>query len=226
VRDGFKIIIGAGVTALLAGVLHGPAGQGKAFLTDLRTRSAHALSAQGLTGVRLAYPDAPYARTARLSGMVPPADQGKAAAIVSDVDGNAGAVWSAAPQTRIAEAPKAAEPAVPMAPAPCRPAIEAAMDGRSMHFRSGSAWLDPDARRLIANVAAAARHSCQSNVLEVHGHSSGHAAAYRAMASERATRVRDALVAAGVPAALVTMAVDAQSTDGARVSFSVKEGGA
>jgi len=238
VGNRLKIIIGAGVTALLAAMLHGPAGQGQAFLTDLRARSTHALAAQGLPAVRIAYPDAPATRTARLSGTATPAERAKALAIVSAVEGNARAVWPAEPRAKAVPAPKtapapkaapvpsAAEPSAPAPPMSCQQAVETALRGRTMHFRTGSAWLDPDARRLIADVAAAALPACRHDVLEVRGRSSGHATAYRAMARERAARVRDALVAAGLPAGTVRAAVDVGGAAGPRVSIIVTEGGA
>lgn len=232
VGDGLKIMIGAGVTALLAWALHEPFGQGRAFMADLRVRSVHALAAQGLRDVRVAYPDAPYRRTARLSGPAAPAERAKAVAVVSGVSGSGGAVWSEGAQGEAA--PPAAAPAVREQPAsvhsataaPCGQAVDAALAGRVMRFRAGSAWLNPQSRRLIADVAAALR-SCGNYAMEVRGQSSGSAAAHRAMARERAVRVRAALVAAGVPAGAVTVAVGAgDGGAGARVNFVVTEGGA
>jgi len=228
VGDGLKIIIGAGVTALLAWALHGPLGQGRAFMADLRVRSVHALAAQGLRDVRVTYPDAPYRRTARLSGAAASAE--RAIAVVSGVAGSGGAVWSE--EARNEPSPPA--PAAQERPAPeqtgtarafCGQIVDTALAGRAMQFRAGSAWLNPPSRRLIADVAAALR-SCGTYAVEVRGHSSGGAMAHRAMARERAVRVREALVAAGVPAAAVTTAVDAGGAAGVRVSFVVTEGGA
>ena len=227
--NGLKIMIGAGVTALLAWALHGPLGHGRTFMADLRVRSVHALAAQGLRDVRVAYPDAPYGRTARLSGA--PAERAKAIAIVGGVAGSAGAVWpegaraEAAPPLAASLVRERSAPERAGAAVSCRGTVDTALAGRVVRFRAGSAWLNPQSRQIIADVAAALR-SCRGYALEVRGHSGGGAAAHRAMARERAVRVRDALVAAGVPAEAMTTAVSARDAAGARVSLVVTEGGA
>lgn len=228
--DGLKIIIGAGAVALLAWALHGPLGYGRAFMADLRVRSVHALAAQGLRDVRVIYPDAPYGRTARLSGSAIPAERERAIAIVRGVKGSGGAIWSEGAR----DEPSLLASAVQQQPAPvqssatnvsCRQAVDTARAGRAMQFRTGSAWLNPQSQQIIADVAAALGR-CRGYVLEVRGHSGGRAAAHRAMARERAVRVRDALVAAGVPAEAVRTTVSAGDAAGARVRFMVTEGGA
>jgi OOP family OmpA-OmpF porin len=242
VRSGFKILIGASGTMLLAWLLHGPLGQGHAFVTDLGARSAAALAGQGLDGVEVAYPDAPYMRTAQLSGAVAPTERDKAVRLVRALGGTAGAVWSdtranmvvpgragavasasgppadAAVSGITSATPAPAEPAqgpggttaVASPPPPpvmagsCQQAVDAALAGRVVQFRSGSAWLNPEARRIIADVAGALR-PCRGYTLDVAALGTGNRIAHRAMALERADRVRAVLIEEGLPAAAITV---------------------
>jgi OOP family OmpA-OmpF porin len=109
-HDGLKIMFGAGATALLAWGLHGPLGQGAAFIADLQIHARSALAAAGVTGVQVDYPDNPYARTASLSGDVPPIDQNRASDIMRGLNGSAGAVWAVTSATAMAAADNAASP--------------------------------------------------------------------------------------------------------------------
>jgi len=273
-----RIIIGAGVAALLGWALHGPLGQGEAFIADLRLRSITALAGHGLGDVQVSYPAAPRARTARLAGSAAPAQRAEALAVVSSVDGNGGARWhetavdetagdekavSGAGLARAAAVPDApvagtsvasgdrrlalssAAPgdlprrdvsaAAPLSAAACQQAIDTALGGEALRFQNGSAWLSPASQRLIARVAAALR-TCGGQRLEVGGHGNGDALANRAMAAERARRVRAALVEAGAPADAVTARgygadrpLDAARPGDAanrRVSFTIMAGGA
>jgi len=276
-HDGLRIMIGAGATALLAWGLHGPLGQGAAFIADLHIHAKSALAAGGVTGVQVDYPDNPYSRTATLSGDVPLIDQNRATAIMRGLNGGAGAVWGVTSATAMAAAENAASPsanseeqnraaslaqvmadmeaplpddlatpahsatpapipkpimpvpvpvsttapklaaittpaatltpkvasapATPLAANQCQRTIDTALAGRVMSFRSGSAWLNPQSNAMIADVAAALKR-CGGYALEVGGHTdnNGNEGVNRAMSQERANRVRDALIAKGIPA--------------------------
>lgn len=226
-QGGLKIMIGAAVTALLAWALHEPLGQGEAFMADLHARSVTALTTSGLGDVQIAYSDAPYARTARLSGTNGPVERDRAIALVGDVEGSGGAVWrDAAPELKQAVVPAPASAA--KAPIPCQRVVDAALAGRVMQFRSGSAWLNPQSRQIITDVAAAV-DSCRDYALEIGGlvQGSGKAVAHRAMARERAMRVRDTLIEQGVPAGVVTARSYkvAGGSDDHLISFTVTDGG-
>jgi OOP family OmpA-OmpF porin len=240
-----KIAIGAGATALLAWVVHGPLGGGQAFLDNLKGEADARLAGEGLGNVHIAFPDSPASRVAHLSGDATPVQQSDALKLVRAVGGSAGAVWQAG-EAQAAEAEKAlaaADQAAPAngaapnaglspaampkptvtptpkpvvaakpapAPAPvavaqpvaansCQRLVDAAVGGRVMSFRSGSAWLNPTSQRIIADVAGALRR-CKDYALEVSGHTdnAGDESINRVMSQERANRVRDALVASGI----------------------------
>jgi OOP family OmpA-OmpF porin len=291
-HDGLKIMFGAGATALLAWGLHGPLGRGAAFIADMQIHARSALAAAGVTGVQVDYPDSPYARTATLSGDVPPIDQNRASDIMRGLNGGAGAVWAvtsataenaasppadsdaqnraaslaqvmadmeaplpdepAAPAHRVTPAPAAkptptplpkaisappAKPAPPLAANQCQRTIDSALAGRVMSFRSGSAWLNPQSNAMIADVAAALKR-CGSYALEVGGHTDGNGTegVNRAMSQERANRVREALIAKGIPAGTLMAkgygsasplrAGNMRDPANRRISFTVTRGGA
>jgi len=259
VRGRLKILIGASGTMLLAWLLHGPLGQGHIFVADLGARSAAALAGEGLDGVEVVYPDAPYMRTAQLSGAVAPTERDKAVRLVGELGGAAGAVWrdTAASVVALAPAPAgsvagppagaavdgiasatpasagpaqtpggttaaASPPPPPMMAGSCQQAVDAALAGRVVQFRSGSAWLNPEARRIIADVAGALR-PCRGYMLDVAALGTGNRIAHRAMALERASRVRAVLIEEGLPAAAIT----ARGAGTVRhISFTVMQEGA
>jgi len=141
---------------------------------------------------------------------------------------------SATPAPKPAPAAAAAAAAQP---GPCQGGVDKALGGRVMSFRSGSAWLNPQSRRMIADVAAALK-PCRGYALVIGGHTdaSGSEAVNAAMSRERAERVRAALVEQGVPAGAVTArgygstrplpATNAADPANRRISFTVTGGGA
>jgi len=266
VKGGLKILMGAGGTLLLAWLLHGPLGQGRAFVADLGARSAAALAGQGLGDVTVVYPDAPYGRMAQLSGAVAPTERDKALRLVRALGGPAGAAWrdpaanagarapaqtdivTAAPRPAADAAAGGIMPATPDSAGPaqapggttaaasspppppppttiagsCQQAVDAALAGRAVQFRPGSAWLNPEARRIIADVAGALR-PCRAYRLDVAALGTGSRLAHRTMALERADRVRAVLIEEGLPAAAIT----ARGAGRVRyISFTVTQGGA
>ena len=224
-RDVLKILIGAGATVLVAAIAHGPMGRGAAFMAQLQGHARAALATGGLGDIQVKFPDSPYARVAHLSGDVPLVRQTDALRLLRTVPGSAGAIWDGEPGG-MADAGAPPPPAVnatnevePVPPASTQPPAQAAiarpgicqnnvdkvLAGRVMSFRSGSAWLNPQSRRIIADVAAALK-PCRGYALVVGGHTdaNGSETVNGAMSQERADRVRDALVAQGIPAGAVT----------------------
>lgn len=132
-------------------------------------------------------------------------------ALVNDAAPGAGLSPAAMPRPTVAPTPTpivTPEPAATPAPVAvaqpvsandCQRLVDAAVGGRVMSFRSGSAWLNPGSRRIIADVAGALRR-CKGYALEISGHTdnAGDESVNRVMSQERADRVRDALVASGV----------------------------
>jgi len=228
VQDRFKIAVGGGVAALLAIIAHGPLGMGAHFVAGLQHNADAALAEAGLSGVKVRFPSSPLSRTAIISGSAPGAEIRLAVAAVSGIKG-VGAVLTEAP-------PGVAEPQRASADA-CQSSLNKAVAGRALSFRSGSAYLSPRSNRIIHDVATVLK-ACPTLHVEVagHGNASGSAAINKAMSEERAKRVRDALIASGVPADALSAkgygssdpikASDALSPANRRVVFTVSKKGA
>ncbi|WP_443970182.1 OmpA family protein [Sphingobium sp. CR28] len=208
-NDAARIAIGAGAAMLLGWVAHGPLGYGAAFVQDLRERAAITLATGGLPDVSVDFQTQPLSRVAMLSGTAASPKRNMASEILRTVPGISSARWSesAAPDAQAAPAAETADVAT------CQKSIDRAVDGRALSFRSGSAWLNPQSRRIIRDVAAALKQ-CPGLIIEVAGHSSGagREGVNREIAQERAKRVRDDLVAQGAPAnAVVTKGYSASA---------------
>jgi OOP family OmpA-OmpF porin len=206
VQQGFKIAIGGGAAALLAILVHGPLGMGGTFVAHLQVR---------------AY-------------MAPEEERNLAIAAVSRIAG----VSAVRPETQAPPAQRVAAAVVrpPRGTLPCEDALDKAMAGRALTFRSGSAYLSPQSNRIIRDIADALRQ-CPGLRVEIggHGDASGSAAINQSMSDERAKRVRDALVIRGVSpdalsvrgygAARPVDAANAMNQANRRVTFSVGNGG-
>jgi outer membrane protein OmpA-like peptidoglycan-associated protein len=122
-----------------------------------------------------------------------------------------------APPSPSAAAPPIAPPAPAPAPAPAKPPVAAgappagakaceaavlqARARRGINFATNSAALGPDARAVIAEIAAAAAR-CQSVRIEIAGHTDMRGAAFanQKLSEARASAVRAALIGDGVRA--------------------------
>lgn len=261
-HDGLKILCGAGATMLLAWAVHGPFGQGKAYVDDLQVRAQAALALQGIGDVRVQFPHDPLMRTAYLTGPASLVRQSDALAIVRTIAGAPHAQWGegnvalADAGPSIAAAPKAAAPAAttasptatpivpvaysavpagrpstpdpvatpapkPVAPPPpkivaaaapmpissnpCQQAVNGAIAGRVVSFQPGSAWLNATSLAIIRDVAASLKR-CKGYALAIGGHTDnlGDEGVNQIMSAERAKRVRDGLIAKGVPGAALS----------------------
>lgn len=203
--DGLKIAIGGAVTVVLALLVHLLLGRGDAFMEQLKARTAVALAAGDARGITIRFPTSPLSRTALLSGDVPMAEQVRALAIARTVSGIDGAHWVSLEAAD--EPPKmdATAKTAALDAATCQQRIDAALAGRTIHFRLGSAWLAPRSHRIIDALAAAFKPCRGQLAVAGHADARGSSAVNRAMTLERARRVRDALVAQGVPVERLTL---------------------
>ncbi|MBT2186221.1 OmpA family protein [Sphingobium nicotianae] len=343
-HGGLKIAIGAGATALLAWTVHGPLGQGKAFIVGLEQDADVRLATRGMPNIKVHFPTSPYSRMAHLSGAASVIQQEDALKLVRAFGGTSGAVWGdaaanadklpmlaasepqnavdqsneamdeqrsrelgavinsmaaplpaenklaqavapmpqpspkATPTPTLIPAPKAVaivapKPAPPPPPKvvptptprptpvvrptpvrvaaagsapmpsvrpsanPCQRSIDAALAGRVMSFRSGSAWLNPQSNKMIDDVAAVLKR-CRAYGIEIGGHTdgAGDEGVNRSMSQERANRVRERLIARGVPASAVVAkgygssrpirAGNTLDPANRRISFTISRGGA
>ena len=202
-----KIIVGAVATSLMAWGAHSAMGFGAGFVDRLEGRAGSALSESGIAGVEMTMDrDPKLTRTVTLSGDENQKDAAMAAVRAvpgvglvkwagdeaADGDGSDG---SAATET----------PATAEAVASCQGDINALMEGKTINFKSGSAYLAADSNAIIDELAKALA-PCAGTKVEVQGHTdlTGNPASNQALSQERADRVMKALAAKSVPADRLT----------------------
>ncbi|MEQ1510489.1 MAG: OmpA family protein [Sphingopyxis sp.] len=196
-----KTLIGAGATALMAMASHSWLHMGENFINKLQGNSEAALGNAGGTGVSVAFErDPALTRIAILSGTADDATKAALLAAVRAVPGVKDARWAddgaAATATPPAEAPASAATV-----ANCQAQVDAAINGQTIQFRSGSAYINPASNGLI-DALAAALGPCAGVTVEVAGHTDplGNAAANQTLSQARADAVVAALTAKGVAA--------------------------
>lgn len=248
-NKGSKIAIGAIATALMAWGAHGPLNRGAAFINQLQVGAEAAVAESGASGVKVAFSRDPFSRLALLSGAVPDSQRDMISKAVMAVPGVSGARWIDAPATAAippatenAAAPAMAETenaaaAVPVAVAQCQSGVNEVVGAKIINFNSGSAYVPASANPMLDEVAEALK-PCSGVTVEIGGHTdaSGSAAINDSLSQARAERVRDALVARGIPAAMLTAkgygsskpanADNAMDPANRRTSFTIAQGGA
>lgn len=200
-NKGTKILIGAAVTSLMAWGAHTAFGAGDGFVDRLETRAGEALSAGGFDGVKLSMnKDPALTRTIILSGDESKKDAAMAA--IAAVPGVGAVEWLGDMK---AAATPAEVPATAAAVANCQGDIDALMKGKTINFKSGSAYLASDSVAIVDELAKALAPCAGTNV-EVQGHTdlTGNAESNQALSQERAERVKQALGEKGVPAERLT----------------------
>ncbi len=197
--DWMKMLIGGAATSLLAFGVH--ALTGEKYLENLDENARAALSEAGVNGVDVHMQREPVlSRMAVLHGELEGDARTKAEDAVRSVNNVAGVRWAGEDDAAEAEG----EGAEQSAAATCQAKIDEALDGRTINFRSGSAYMPPSSVE-IAQAAADALKECDGAKITIEGHSSlgGSAAASDAMSLERANRVKSVMVDRGVEAARI-----------------------
>jgi len=201
-----KIIIGAAVTSLMAWGAHSGIGTGAAFAERLETRSADALADKNISGVDMALKNDPaLTRTIILSGDESQKDA--AIATVSDVPGAGEVIWAGdeAASDGNAAADADIDPETAQAVAKCQGDIDGLMAGKTINFRSGSAYMSADSNAVVAEIAKALQ-PCAGMTVEVQGHTDlmGSAELNKNLSQARADAVMAELVKNGMAADRVT----------------------
>lgn len=199
-NNGTKIAIGAVATALLAWGAHSAMGEN--YIGGLETQGKAALEAAQMDGIELTAGHNPLSRHIVLSGDKTPEEQAAAIAAVSKIPGVASVTWA----KDSAAAPVAAAPAATAAEvASCQADINKTMTGKTINFQSGSAYIDANSVKLVAEVAAALK-SCEGTVVALDGHTdaTGSADVNKSLSQGRADAVKASLVEQGVAAERIT----------------------
>jgi OOP family OmpA-OmpF porin len=193
---GTKILIGAGVTALLAWGSHSAMGGGEKFIDELDAKAQTALNANAISGVKANVERRPQLkRVILLAGDKSEEEKAKIIAQMKAIPGVADAHWENA---------NAPAPATQEAVAACQKDINALMTGKTINFQSGSAYLAEN--NAILDEVAAALKPCAGMSIEVQGHTdlAGPAEINQKLSQARAESVIAALVAKGIPAERLT----------------------
>ena len=196
-----KMLIGAGATALMAMASHSWLHMGSNFVDKLQSGAETALGNANGAGVTVAFDREPaLTRIAVLSGPADAATRERLLAAVRAVPGVAGARWADDGAATAAAAPAEA-PASAATVANCQAQVDAAVNGQTILFRSGSAYINPASNGLI-DALAAALGPCAGVSVEVAGHTDpmGNAASNQILSQARADAVVAALGEKGVTA--------------------------
>lgn len=202
-----KLLIGAGVTSLLAWGAHATAGQG--FVSKIGEGATAALAGSGVAGVTAAMKADPnLTRTVVLSGEGLSDEQRAAAeAEVAKVAGVGNVVWegyddaAGAGDGEGAAGADVSEEAV----ATCQEGVNTVVAEKEINFKSGSAYMPESSLAVVKEVAEALK-PCDGVALAVGGHTdaTGSDEVNQKLSQARADAVKAALVENGLGADSIT----------------------
>ena len=201
-----KILIGAGLTALLAWGSHSVFDKGASFVDGLEAQAKETLAAQSVEGVAVASErDPALKRVIILSGDKSDEEKAKIIAAVKAIPGVADARWDDGSTGAAAPAAAAEAPATKEQVAECQGDINTLMTGKTINFQSGSAYLAADSNAIIDELAKALG-PCAGTKVEVQGHTdlTGNPEINQTLSQARAEAVAKALTDKGVPADRLT----------------------
>jgi OmpA-OmpF porin, OOP family len=202
-ESGTKILIGAGLTALLAWGSHSAFGGGVKFVDGLEAKAQAALASNAVSGVTaVAERDPQLKRVIILSGDKSDEEKAKIIAQMKAIPGVADARWADGTGAAVAAAPAKIEaPATKEAVAECQGDVNAITSAKTINFRSGSAYLAADGNAVIDEIAKVLT-PCKGTAVEIQGHTDliGNADTNTKLSQQRADVVMAELVKKGVPA--------------------------
>jgi OOP family OmpA-OmpF porin len=204
---GSKILTGAAATVVLALVGHAVTGDN--FITGLEQKAQTELDARGLDGARVSFGRDPLSRSAVLDGEADDEAKQDALAVVMAIPGVSSASWKG--QHVIAAAEDGASGAgVPATAgqdkiAKCQSDVDKIMAANNISFRSGSAYVSLDTKKVLDQIATALQ-ACDGLSVAVEGHTddNGNKDVNRDMSQERADRIKAGLVERGIAEALIS----------------------
>lgn len=202
-----KLLTGAAATVILG--LVGHAITGETFINSLEQQAQTEIAARGLDGARVSLGRDPLSRAAVLDGEVGEQAKQEAMAVVMTIPGISSASWQDEHAIAAADSDDPGN-AVPAAAsqdkiAKCQKDVDAIIAANSISFRSGSAYLSLDTRKILDQIAKSLQ-SCDglSVVVEGHTDTNGNRAVNRDMSQERADRIKAGLIERGVKESLIS----------------------
>tara|TARA_R110000824_G_scaffold85425_1_gene212275 strand:+ start:2471 stop:3232 length:762 start_codon:yes stop_codon:yes gene_type:complete len=206
-KIGSKILTGAAATVVLA--LVGHAATGENFITGLEQKAQTELAARGLESASVSFDRDPLSRRAILDGEVTDDMKQEALTVVRAVAGVSGASWRGEEDAEAADDPNIIAPAVDTASpekiAQCQNGVDQIIEAKKINFRSGSAYVSPEANRILDELAGALK-ACAGLSIAVEGHTddNGDRDVNQVMSQERADRIKAGLVERGISGSLIT----------------------
>lgn len=202
-NNGTKIAIGAIATALLA--WGGHSAMGEKFVGGLESQGKAALEAAGMEGIELTAGHNPLSRHIVLSGNKTEAEKAAAIAAISKIPGVASVRWADDGAAKADAAPAAAPAATKEEVASCQADINKTMTGKTINFKSGSAYIDAPSGQLVDEIAKALKE-CEGTVVAIDGHTdaTGTPNVNQALSQSRADAVKASLVEKGIAADRIT----------------------
>ena len=188
-----KFLVGLLTVGLLTWLWLQPFGQAAAIADDIEHRATETLAARGAGNIAVT--------TLELDGDLPNVERVELLEAVQALDGVSSATWA---RPDVAEAAEVATAEITAAET-CRNELNTVIASHRIQFRSGSPYLNPEAQRLLDEIADVARE-CSGIRIEIAGHGTGGGRpnVTMEMSAFRATTVRDALVERGVSADMLT----------------------
>ncbi|MXO89471.1 OmpA family protein [Pontixanthobacter aquaemixtae] len=191
-----KLLIGGGITSLLAWGSH--AATGERFVEGLGSDASQALAATGIEGASVEMKTAgALTRTAILFGDLSDADRAKAEqAVLASNPAISSVVWASD-----REDGEAGGEASQAAVADCQKNVDEAIAGKTINFKSGSAYM-PDSSLAIVTEVADVLKACEGLSVAVGGHTdaTGSAEVNNNLSQGRADAVAAALTERGIAA--------------------------
>ena len=196
-----KFLIGAAGASLLAwGNNHL---NGEKYIDGLEADGKAALSEGGFDGVAMAWKRNPLTRGATLSGVSDPEQRKEIekALAAKNIDHITWEGDADAPADGAGAGEGASEEAV----ANCQSDVDGIMEGKTINFRSGSAFMGEDSKGLVDSLAETLA-ACDGMTVAVGGHTdaTGSAEVNQILSQERADVVAAALAERGVDAARIS----------------------
>ena len=210
---GSKILTGVAATVVLA--LVGHVATGDAFITGLEQKAQTELAARGLDAATVRLGHDPLSREAVIQGELPEGSRQEALDVVMAIPGISSASWkgqqpvATAETEAVAGADAGSSPALPAADrdkiASCQAKVNKIAETRKISFRSGSAYVSLESRKILDALAKALK-ACDGLSIAVEGHTddNGDKDVNRVMSQERADRIKAGLVERGIAERLIT----------------------
>lgn len=200
-----KFLIGAGGASLLAIASHYASGDD--YINGLEAQGKAALTEAGYDGVSLTLNRDPLERGATLNGVSDPAERATIEGALA-AKGIRYVAWEGEADDGAGEANAGAQASMGAsdeAVADCQAGVDTIMEGQTINFKSGSAYIGDDSTALVKKLAESLT-ACDGMTVAVGGHTdaTGSAEANQILSQERADRVAAALAKNGVDAARVS----------------------